>query len=512
MAGYGEQVSLERLRQLLDQGEGVDLDFKQACDLTERSELVAITKDIAAFSTTGGHIVVGVNEDGTPSGRFTAGDARLFDEATLRGKVAPRYLPDTISITTAVHEIDGEVVAVIFVAAHPNGFVVMQADGDYTRPSNKPAQEFRAGDVFVRRGSSSIRWNHEEADAALERAMVARKEQWRIELRDDLAGVGLGRQAQELARGPAASFTWQLDNDAFTATLVELLRADDDITLTLALNAMSRDAGAALTSGGDDDLCTILDRLASVAAVAITVDRPALLEQAVQSLVKIYNFGYLPGGFRRQDPGVLASADLWLEVISRVYAVGALGVRRRDWAAVKTLTLQKGSGQDFDYYTNWLRHALTEASRAGLLQSHDGQRQIELSLLQLAAEHIDRLPALRPDVVPGDEAILNSLTQFDLLSILTAVADASSVDSGIFYTNFARMDWSRSEPALEALLEDEDMRHELVPLGDQDLADAVREISRIAQSEGFRFTVFGGWHSQAVQNFLRAHPQPTTTS
>jgi hypothetical protein len=342
--------------------------------------------------------------------------------------------------------------------------------------------------------------------------LVARKEQWRIDLRDDLAGIGLGRQAQEIARGPAASFTWQLDSDAFTATLIELLRADDDITLTLAFDAMSRDAGAALTSGGDDALRTILDRLASVAAVAITVGRPTLLEKAVQGLLTIYNLGYLPGGFRRQDPNVLASADLWLEVITRVYAVGALAVRRRNWAAVKAVTLQKGSGHDFDYYTNWLRHALTEASRAGLLQSHDGQRQIELSLLQLAADHIERLAALRPDVASGDEAILNSLTQFDLLSILTAVADARGVDSGIFYTNFARMNWSRSEPALEALLKDKEMRQQLVPLGDQDLADAVREISRLAQSEGFRFTVFGGWHSQSVQDFLSDNPPPTTTS
>jgi hypothetical protein len=50
VAGHGAQVSLERARQLLDQGEGIDLDFKAACDLSHRAELVAIIKDIAAFS------------------------------------------------------------------------------------------------------------------------------------------------------------------------------------------------------------------------------------------------------------------------------------------------------------------------------------------------------------------------------------------------------------------------------------------------------------------------------
>ena len=330
--------------------------------------------------------------------------------------------------------------ALVFIAAHPNGFVVVQADGDFMKSNNKPRQEFRAGDVFVRRGSSSVRWNHDKADAALGCAVAARKEQWRIELRNDLAGVGMGRQAQQIARGPASSFTWQTDNEAFAATLVELLRADDDITLTLGFDAMKRDARAAVTGMGEGDLPTILDRLALVAAIAITVKRPALLDQAVENILDIYNLGYGLNGYPKQEPGKSSSADLWLQIITRVYAIGALAVRRRDWKAVKTLTLQKGSGRDFDYYTTWLRHALTESSRAGLLQSKDGQRQIELSLLQLAADHTERLPALRPDVTAGDEAILNSLAQFDLLSILVAVADDQSTDSGIFYTNFARLE------------------------------------------------------------------------
>jgi hypothetical protein len=51
----------------------------------------------------------------------------------------------------------------------------LQANGDFTKPNNKPCQEFRAGDAFVRLGSSSVRWNRAEADAALNCAMVVRK-------------------------------------------------------------------------------------------------------------------------------------------------------------------------------------------------------------------------------------------------------------------------------------------------------------------------------------------------
>jgi hypothetical protein len=505
MSRHGEQVSLERLRQLLDQGEAVDLDFKKTCDLNERAETVAITKDLAAFSAAGGHIVVGVGEDGTLSALFTYTMAKLFDEATLRAKVAPKYLPETISITTQLHQLDDQPVILVYVAAHPNGFVVITGNGDYRRPDGKQAQDFRVGDVFVRRGSSSVRWNPEEADAVLDRAMAARKEQWRAELRENIIELGLGQQAQDIARGPAASFTWQLDNDAFTATLIELLRAGDDIAITLALNTMARDAGDAVLNGTGADLQTILDRLASTAATAVVVHRPALLAETVAVLLRVYNLAYDPSRFPRQDLKVRAQ-ELWLEIITRVYSVGALAVRRRDWDAVKTLTLQVGSGHDFDWYTNWLRHALTEAARANLLQTQQGGRQIELSLLQLAANHVERVAALRPDVPDGDEAILNSLAQFDVLSILTVIAAARSLEDNSFYTNFARWNWSRSEPALVELLGDPDMRQRLFPLDDQFLADAIREVSRLAHSEGFRFAVFPGWRNEKLNAFLQANP------
>jgi Putative DNA-binding domain len=507
VASVGEQVSLERLRQLLDQGESLDLDFKRTCDLNERSELVAITKDIAAFAAMGGHLVVGVNEDGTPSGLFDEVKASLFDEARLRSKIAPKYLPETISVTTAVHEIDGKPVVVIYIAPHPSGFVVVQRDGDYSDAGRKQAKEFRAGEVYVRRGSSSRTWNQDEADAALDRVMAVRKEQWRIELRDDLAGLGLGRQAQRIARGPVASFTWQLDEDAFSATLVELVRARDDIPITLAFDAMDRDAAVALANGKVDDLRTIMDRLASAAAIGITISRSAPLERAVRSLIGLYNLGYDSFGVPRYDLQAIRVADLWLELITRIYAVGALAVRKQDWSAVRVLTLQKGRGSDFDYYTNWLRHAVTEAARAGSFQAVEGERRVELSLLVMASEHVQRMSALRPDTTADDPEVLTSLTQFDLVSIFVAIEDAGDLNTRSWYANFARFDWSRSEPALVKVLEDPSVRTALLPrLSDEELATAIREVSRMAQGEGFRFAVWAGWRSPTVQQFLEGHP------
>jgi hypothetical protein len=503
MTGHGEQVSLDRLRQLLDHGEGIDLDFKRACNLNERSELLAIIKDVAAFAATGGHLVVGVNEDGTPSALFDSAQARLFDEATLRAKIAPTYLPDTISITTAVHELDGAPVAIVYVAAHPDGFIVLQRDGDFTDPAGGPRQAFRAGEVYIRRGSSSRVWNHEEASAALQRAMNARRERWRRELTEDLAGVGLGQQAQAIVRGPAAAFTWQLDNDSFVATVIELLRADDDIALSLGFDAIRRDAAAAYRAAQLDTLDTIIDRLTSAAAIGISVARPEFRTRAINGLMQVYNLAYDANGHPRSVPNGIPAPLLWLHVIIRVYGLGGLAVRKQTWNAVTELALQRASGDD--YYTNWLRQTLTSASRANLLQSREEDRQIELSLLALAAEQVDRLAPLRPDVPAGDEAIINSLTQFDLLSILAAISNAGSLSTRSWYTNFARYDWARSEPALVELLGDEDMRREIFPRGDDELAAAINEVSRMASGEGFRFAVWGGWRSDTVERFLADH-------
>lgn len=506
MAGHGEQVSRERLLQLLDQGEASDLDFKAACDLNERSELVAITRDIAAFSARGGHVVVGVHEDGTPSEMLAGDAAKLFDEATLRAKIAPKYLPESISIATGVHEVEGHPVIVVFVAAHPNGFVVMQSDGDFQRPDGKPAQEFRAGDVFVRRGTSSRRWNQQESDEALACAMAARREQWRKDLRGDLASLGLAQQAQGIAKGPAGSFTWQMDNDAFEATLVELLRGEDDIPITLSFDQMRRDSASALEDGRGEDVRTIIDRVSSAAALAVSLARPALLAMSVETLLRIYSQSDDSRGFPRSDLSGLRPAELWLEVITRVYAVGGLAVRERDWQAVRLLAVQRGTGHGFEWFTNWLRHALTEAARAGHLEETNEGRRIDLSLLNLALAHTERLAALRPDLPAGDDALLTSLTQFDLLSIFAAIAEAGELDDRGWYTNFARFDWHRSEPALVGLLQDHEMRSVLFPLGDGELAAAIREVSRMARSEGLRYTVWRGWNSPVVEEFLAAHP------
>jgi hypothetical protein len=70
----------------------------------------------------------------------------------LRSKVK-RYVQEPIELRTARHELNGNILVVIHVGAHPDGFVILDADG---QTGDKVV--FRRGDVFVRHGTASERW------------------------------------------------------------------------------------------------------------------------------------------------------------------------------------------------------------------------------------------------------------------------------------------------------------------------------------------------------------------
>jgi hypothetical protein len=82
-------VTKDKLVQLLDEGaESETLDFKETCDLSSKSDQVETAKDTGAMQVDGGFFVIGSDSQGRPTGRFTDAQAKLFDEATLRAKLA----------------------------------------------------------------------------------------------------------------------------------------------------------------------------------------------------------------------------------------------------------------------------------------------------------------------------------------------------------------------------------------------------------------------------------------
>jgi hypothetical protein len=129
------------------------LDYKRELDLSDNAAVVELVKDIAAFSASGGYLVIGADDGGQPTAMVSEAEALLFDESRLRAKVK-RYLPEPLTLRTARHDIDGALLVLVYIGPHPDGFVIVHADGQ--TGDNKIV--FRRGDVFVRHGTASERW------------------------------------------------------------------------------------------------------------------------------------------------------------------------------------------------------------------------------------------------------------------------------------------------------------------------------------------------------------------
>lgn len=254
-----------------------------------------------------------------------------------------------------------------------------------------------------------------------------------------------------------------------------------------------------------DELATVLDRAIQTCALAAFLGEEGLATEAIRALVAIYDHGFDRNGFARHDTQPPTS-KLWQMVIERIFAAGGVAVRQHRWGQVRALAVQKGRGDDFRFYGSWLRHGLVMAARAGHLDVRNEQgRQISLSLMLLAQGHAQQLPALRLDLAADDDDLLSSICQFDLLAALAAIDDSDDLDDRSWYTNFARFDWSRAEPALERLITDSDARAAVFPRSDAELAEAVQQISGQAKSETFRYMVFSRWQSPSVVELLTQH-------
>jgi len=394
----------------------------------------------------------------------------------------------------------------IYVGPSPSGFCIFKADGNY-EGAGSPA--FRAGDVFARHGSASEPWAQTDI-ARIVRMIVAReKESWRQEYRDELRRVTSAAGAQEIARAPAEALTWRMDADAFIAAVVEQIRSDDEIPLRLLLTRVGGDVGALVErSDAGEELGTLLDRLACLAATLLLIERQDLFDRVVQTLVAIYDLGFDQEGLPRRNTGISAPG-LWLMVVERVFALGSMAVRQEEWGAVRSLGLRVGHGRDFtdDYnYNSWIRHAITMASRSNLFRRDEEGRAIEVSLLSLALQHMRREACLRPGFGPDDERLLNNLCQFDALACLLGMGEGS-LSSRFFYPNFARFYTHRSQPALARVVEDPAVRQIIFPLGNDDLAEALRGLDATSTQIGFQFNGWHGFTDRRNLQFLEAHPR-----
>lgn len=308
-----------------------------------------------------------------------------------------------------------------------------------------------------------------------------------------------------------------MEANELNVTALEFLRRDDRIGLTHLFNdAITRARSFIDRDDVETGLGSLLDRLSCLAATFLMYDEKEPFERIIQAVTQIYS---MPLGERDDErfgfstaiAGTAIAPRVWLEIMRRIYGIGALTVRRRQWSAVRTLTLQHPERLT-DYHPNWLRHTITTVSRAGhFQQQRDDGQTVDISLLSLARNDVARLDCLRADgIAADDEQVTSSLAQFDIISNLVAIADAGEATARVYYPNFARFRQDRIQPLVDRLLTDEPMRRGLGLTDDATLASALNAVGNQARIEGGRFDGFRECDLTPVARFITEYLPPAS--
>lgn len=303
----------------------------------------------------------------------------------------------------------------------------------------------------------------------------------------------------------ATSEPWTLPIPALVQQALVEVRQSDTVALSAHLNGLPRAFAAAVHDKQDVD--GVLDRLASLVAAFAGHEQDQWAAKYAKGFERVYNDVFDVYGIPKAGPDRVSPQELWLGVIVRLEAVGALAIRLQKWSLVRQLALTPVTGERPPYNPFALRHGLTMAARANLFDQREGNKEVQLSLLVMARDLVERLEPLVIDFPGNEEAVLNSLCQFDVLAALTAIGVGGSPDTRFYYTNFARFNTWRSEPAIRRLIEDPSVRAELFDGSDDDLALAVRVIDRLATREAFRFNGWDEIRDPIIVEFLAQHPQ-----
>ncbi|NMM91538.1 hypothetical protein B2J88_45805 [Rhodococcus sp. SRB_17] len=113
-------------------------------------------------------------------------------------------------------------------------------------------------------------------------------------------------------------------------------------------------------------------------------------------------------------------------------------------------------------HSSWIRHALVQVSRAGVLRADNDGKGKGGNILAVARAYGRERPPLRRDILAPvevettrDDLLLNSLCQFDLWWCVIAELNSDGGKFGFeFYTNFVVFDGHRTEPAVDIIATD----------------------------------------------------------
>lgn len=484
---------MDRLQGLLVRGaEADDLEFKSQWDPAQKADLVELCKDIAAMESLpeGGYIVIGADDHGAPSRSFIAEPERNFDEQKIRSKVVS-VLGEPLDLSVALHPIGTDSYLLIGVGPNRDGMRVMPKDGEYETATG-PKRIWSAGDIFVRRGTSSTRCNQHEMRGLIERIVASRKEEWRKDIFDTVRAA-----TPAFEPGGYVNVNVEMPAQSFGAAGTEMIRRTDKVGLDLLLR---KTIGNAITlinevTGKDpravaSELSEQLDRLNVIAALSARYGMESAFAESLQGYREIYDavdedFASVPRRFPLGHK----------EVLVHLYALGAVLVQDRKWTKIATVARLRPISTHNGYWKLLLRKAEVMVARAELLTDEERGRT---GVIEAAKPATERLFELLGNGIPVE--LTNLLVEFDVYRGIAA-ADKDPQEKLGAYTNFAFYNEERVEPAFLTALDDRAARGALFDGTDAELADVYRKMDATAQNEALLFNGWEGFENPRLRKF-----------
>lgn len=310
------------------------------------------------------------------------------------------------------------------------------------------------------------------------------------------------REALSVPQTEELSLEWTLDEGAFEETVARTFRSEDDITLRRFLERCSSDWRSSIdgSSKSSGPAFQVLDRVTCLAAYAIRWDRAEWAAMAVDLIEDMFADVLSEHGSIRPslvEPG----HRLLMAIANRILGLGVVAMETKDWTVLVDLVVRRPKNLH-PIYSNWIRNATTEASRAGALEWTDSSgRRVRGSYLELALLDIAEIRCLNHDA-PENDGFRTRLAGVDAVFTLAVMAHAPGDRDVPYYPWHRAYEPHRYEPAIVELLLDDEMRQAVFPGDDVELARVLLDLERFGRQEMAGFD--GGWPHVApeIQAFV----------
>lgn len=196
--------------------ETADVDFKSEFDPGSLRDWLEILKDIAAFANSGGGLIlVGLKDDGTPSGADISG-LQSVDPADLGNRIHKYTGQHFAGVELLECEKSGHEVCAIRVSAVRVPIVFTRV-GEFELPDAKKKTVFALGTVYFRHGAKSEPGTSDDLRKFLEGEIEVTRRSWLDGIAKVVEAPTVSRfavlPAEGAPTGPAGSLPMQLTTD-----------------------------------------------------------------------------------------------------------------------------------------------------------------------------------------------------------------------------------------------------------------------------------------------------------